>query len=43
MLRVELHMLAVERVGVNLRPAVSHYDSHLQADSRSRNGGSTYV
>jgi hypothetical protein len=38
MLRGELHMLAVERVGVNLRPAVSHYDSHLQADSRSRTG-----
>ena len=30
MLRVELHMLAADRVGGNLRPAVSHYDSHLQ-------------
>jgi len=30
MLRAELHMLAADRVDVNLPPAASHYDSHLQ-------------
>ena len=39
MLRGELHMLAADRVGVNLRPAAGHYDSHLQADSRKRRRG----
>ena len=39
MLRIEAIMLAADRVDANLPPAASHYDSHLQADSRSRETG----